>query len=61
MVLAWDRNSALTLANYINALQFFSTAGTTLDKVKGNFLVVVCKKKTPIWSSVVDGRFQPEG
>ena len=66
MVLTWDRNSVLTLvfftqANYINALQFYSTAGTTLNKVRGNFSVVVCKKKNPIWGSVVDEHFQPKG
>ena len=61
MVLAWDRNSVLTQANYINVLQYYSTAGTTLDKVEGNFLVVLCKKKNPIWGSVVDGRFQSSG
>ena len=42
-------------------LQFYSTAETTLNKVKGNFWVVLCKKKNPIWGSVVDGRFHPEG
>ena len=42
----------LTQANYINALQFYSTARTTLDNVKGNFSVVLCKKKNPIWGSV---------
>ena len=29
--------------------------------MKGNFSVVLLKKKNPIWGSVVDGRFQPEG
>ena len=60
MVLAWDRNSILkigilTQANYINALQFYSTAETTLNKVKGNFSVLLCKKKNPIWDSIVEG------
>ena len=27
--------------------------------MKGDFSVVLCKKKNPIWGSVVDGRFQP--
>ena len=61
VVLAWDRNSVLTQANYINALQFYSTAGTTLNKVKGNFSVVLCKKKNPIWVLLYHGRFQPSG
>ena len=51
----------LTQANYINALQFYSTAWTTLDELKGKLSAVLSKKKNPIWGSVVDGRLQPEG
>ena len=66
VVLAWARNSVfypgvLTQTNYISAFQFYSTAGTILDKVKGNFSMVLSKKKNPIWGSVVDGRFRLEG
>ena len=49
----------LTQANYINVLQFYSTAGTTLDKVNGNFSVVLCKKRNPIWGSAQHGH--PKG
>ena len=34
----------LTQANYINDLQFYSTAGTTFDKVKGSFSEVLRKR-----------------
>ena len=43
----------LTQVNYISTLKFNSTSGTNLNRVKGNFSVVLCKKKNPIWG--VDG------